>query len=404
MKLRLVFGLAAVIASAPMFASAAPIIYHVDYENNGVLLIGTITTDGKLGTLASNDFVNVHLLVSNSGLPGFILLPWGYTQVEIQATPVTATADGLYFDTSQGGYMKINDNLEFPFNDDQRVLLQGNTMTIEAEGEPISGNYEFATFATPTPPPVPPVRFSAESDAIFGTVTTTAAGWVPNPTTILPQAVTYVANQFVTNIPNPSHTTDSGESLTTFGVLVYNLLNIDDFAQTDYNLAVDDGVAEAKTGAGSLLGGLIYWQSHDDRLACKPDANITNHVDCAATEVITGMLINRVAVHLGKYPAGTAFPVFGPVTDPNCGPKQEAFSGYLITQESRTTGLGTSGVGMSMTGMHLVGDATCVSAVSGRPPFTTHYDLAVGGPSLPSYDSGSGNSAPPNTAYAVQLQ
>ena len=37
---------------------------------------------------------------------------------------------------------------------------------------------------------------------------------------VLPQAVTYVANQFVTSIPNPSHTTDSGESLTTFGVLV----------------------------------------------------------------------------------------------------------------------------------------------------------------------------------------
>jgi hypothetical protein len=402
MKLR--FVVAAGIASAPMFASAAPIVYHLDYENNGVLLIGTITTDGKLGTLTSADFVDVHLLVSNSGLPGFILLPWGYTQVEIQSTPVTATAEGLFFNTSQGGSMKINDNLHYPVEDDQSLLLQGSTMTIEAVGEPISGNYEFATLATPTPPPVPPVRFSAESDAIFGTVTTTASGGVPNPTTILPQDIAYAASQFVNSIPNPSHTTDADKALTAFGVLVYNLLSIDDFAQTDYNLALDDGVAEAKTGAGSLLGGLIYWQSHDDRLACKPDANIMNHVDCAATEVMTGLLINRVAVHLGKYPAGTAFPVFGPVTDTNCGPKQETFSGYLITQESRITGLGTSGVAMSMTGMHLAGDATCSSAVSGRPPFTTHYDLAVGGPSLPSYDSGPGNSAPPNTAYAVQVQ
>jgi hypothetical protein len=399
------FGLvlAAAIAISPMFAYANPIVYHVDYENNGVLLIGTITTDGKLGVLTSDDIVDVHLLVSNSGLPGFILLPWGYTMVEIQSTPVTATAEGLYFDTSKDGYLKINDNLHYPVSDDQSVLLQNNVMTIEAIGEPISGNYLLATVATPPRPPVPAVKFSAEADAIFGTLANTVSGMQPTPRMIPPQDASYAANQYVTSVSNAYHNTNASNSQTFFGVLVYNFRNIDNFAQTDYTVAVNDGIAEAKTGEGSLLGGLIYWQSQDDRLACHPDANIPNRVDCAATEAITGLLINRVAVHHGKYPAGTSFPVFGPVDDPNCSPKQETFSGYLVTQESRITGLGTSGVTLSLTGMHLIGDATCSSALQG-PSFTTHYDLAVGGPSLPSYDTGSGNSAPPNTAFAVLMQ
>ncbi len=66
-------------------------------------------------------------------------------------------------------------------------------------------------------------------------------------------------------------------------------------------------------------------------------------------------------------------------------------------------GLGTTGVTLSLTGMHLIGDATCSSARSG-PSFTTHYDLAVGGPSLPSYDTRTGNSTPPSTSFAVQVQ
>jgi len=403
MKPGLGFVFAAAIAIAPAFAYANPVVYHVDYENNGVLLIGTITTDGKLGTLASEDIVDVHLLVSNSGLPGFILLPFGYTMVEIQSTPVTATAEGLFFDTSKAGYLKINDNLYYPASDDQWVLLQGNVMTIEAREEPISGNYLLATVATPPRPPEPAVKFSAEADAIFGTLTNTVSVMLPTPRMILPQDVSYAANQYVTSISNANHTTNASNSQTFFGVLVYNFRNIDNFSQTDYTIAVNDGIAEAKTGEGSLLGGLIYWQSNDNRLTCRPDASIPNHVDCAATEAITGLLINRAPVHPGKYPAGAAFPVFGPVDDPNCSPKQETFSGYLIAQENRVVGLGTSGVTLSLTGMHLVGDATCSSARSG-PSFTTHYDLSVGGPSLPSYDTRTENSAPPNTSFAVQVQ
>ncbi len=126
-------------------------------------------------------------------------------------------------------------------------------------------------------------------------------------------------------------------------------------------------------------------------------------MNCSATETISGLLINRVAIHHGKYPAGTSFPVFGGINDPNCAPGVETFSGYLITQESHVTGLGTSGVTAGLTGMHLIGSTTCASTVAGHS-FTTQYDLAVGNPSLPNYDTVSGNSAPPSTSFFVELQ
>lgn len=50
----------------------------------------------------------------------------------------------------------------------------------------------------------------------------------------------------------------------------------------------------------------------------------------------------------------------------------------------------------------LLGDTTFCFARSG-PSFTAHYDLAVGGPSLPSYDTRAGNSTPPSTSFAVQV-
>jgi hypothetical protein len=110
-----------------------------------------------------------------------------------------------------------------------------------------------------------------------------------------------------------------------------------------------------------------------------------------------------VLMHAGKYPAGTAFPVFGPVSDSGCATGKESFSGYLILQESQITGVGTSAVTVSLTGMHLIGDAACSSALNGAP-YTTHYDLAVGGPSVPNYDTGTGNSTPPTTSFYLELQ
>ena len=394
------------LAMTPVFSCASPIIYHVDYENKGVLLIGTITTNGKLGTLTSDDIVDLHLLVSTNGLPGFILLPFGYTFVQIQSTPVTATEQGLYFDTAnRDGYLKISDNL-WGY---QWILLQNSTMTIGAVGEfnsgnpavePISGNYELATLATPPPVSQPPVRFHTEADAIYGTVTNTVSGMLPNTVSLYPVDQSALYTDVYTD---SNHVSDASKSQSEFGVLVYNFRNIDNSTQLHYTGALDDGIAEAKTGEGSLLGGLIYWQSHDDRLTCNPNNSNPKRVDCAATETITGLLINRAPVHHGKYSAGTSFPVFGSVNDPNCSPGRETFSGYLFAQESQITGLGTSGVTVSLTGMHLLGDAVCSSPMQGSS-FTTHYDLAVGGPSLPSYDTGSGNSTPPNTEFAVQMQ
>src|ERR1700678_1994864 len=396
MRSRFGFVLAAVLRSASA-AYAAPIGFHMDYENNNLFVVGTITTDGTLGTLTSGNIIAIHLLVSDTGLPGIILYPLGYSSVLINSTAVTATADGLFYDTTNSqGFLKILDD---PFGE-PAFSLQPGSMTVLASGLPLAGNYEFATEATPPPAPQPPVAFRSEADAISGTVTRTSPGMPSSTVTINPVAESIVANDFSTGSDDAPL---SGSSQTIFGVLAYNFRNIDDSSRTDNTVTVNDGIAEAETGAGSLLGGLIFWQSNDDRLACNPDATIATRVDCASTETITGLLINRVAVHLGKYPAGTTFPVFGPVDDPNCQAKHETFSGYLITQESHITGLGTSGVTMSMTGLHLVGDATCSPAKVG-PPFTTHYDLAVSGPSLPNYDAGSGDSAPPTTAFSVQVQ
>jgi hypothetical protein len=396
MRSRFGFLLAALLGCASA-AYAAPIVYHVDYENNNLLVVGTITTNGTLGTLTSGDIIAIHLLVSDTGLPGIILYPLGYSSVLINSTAVTATADGLFYDTTNPeGFLKILDD---PYGAPS-FSLQPGSMTVLAYGLPLSGNYEFATAATPPPAPQPPVEFRSEADAIFGTVTRTNPGMHSDTVTINPVAESIVANDFSTGSDDAPL---SGSSQTIFGVLAYNFRNVDDFSRTDHTVTANDGIAEAKTGEGSLLGGLIYWQSNDDRLACNPDAIIPKRVDCSSTETIKGLLINRVAVHHGKYPAGTSFPVFGPVDDPNCQAKHEMFSGYLIAQESHITGLGTSGVTVSLTGMHLVGDATCSPAKAG-PPFTTHYDLAVGGPSLPNYDAGAGDSASPTTAFSVQVQ
>jgi hypothetical protein len=404
MKPALGLLLAAAIAVAPVCVSASPIVYHLNYENNGVIVAGTITTNGTLGTLTSGDIIGVHLLVSDTGLPGIILEPLGpgYTTVQINSTPVSATAQGLFYDTTnKQGYLKIGDD---PYGVPEFILQYNGMMVGEGGGGygiPLSGTFEFATSATPPPAPEPPARFHAEADAIYGTVTNTVSGRPPNIVTVGPVDEAAVNTDFNTgssNVPAAS------ASQSIFAVPVYSVQNIDDSAQTDYTVSADDGIAEAKTGQGSLLNGLISWQSNDNRLSCQPDATIPNRVDCSSTETITGLVISRVAIHHGKYPAGTSFPVFGGINDPSCTvPGVETFSGYLILQESQITGLGTSGVTAGLTGMHLVGDATCISGVAGHS-FITHYDLAISSPSLPNYDTGSGNSAPPNTAFSVQMQ
>ncbi len=381
-----------------MAAYASPIVYHVDYQNNGVLLVGTITTDGKLGKLASEDIVDLHLIASTTGLPGTVIYPLGYSIVTIHSMSVTATTEGLFFDTTdRGGSLIITENL----HDTTEVVLRGNSMAIYGVSEPISGNYEFASAATPPPVPVPPIRFHASASTISGTVTKTIEGRSPVIRTIGASDTATAAtdlNTVTDQVPNP------GNSQTVFDVPIYNLRNIENSATTDYTIALDDGIAETKTGPGSFLNGLVYWQSNDDRLSCKGDAAISNRVDCTSTEILSGLLINRVGIHAGKYPAGTSFPVSGKINDPNCAILGvETFSGYLILQESRITGLGTGGVTAGLAGLHLVGTASCVSVLPGRS-FTTQYDMTAENVSLPNYDTGSGNSATPYTAFSLQIQ
>jgi hypothetical protein len=286
-------------------------------------------------------------------------------------------------------------------HDSTEVILQNNSMTIFGVSEPISGNYEFATTATPPPVPVPPIRFNAQAYTIYGLLTKKLEG-----TPLIYRTIGAFDTAFAGGYLSTSsrEVTNTGDSATLLEVPIYNLRNIDNFAQTDYTIALDDAIAETKTGPGSFLNGLVYWQSNDNRLSCKSDVAIPNRVDCTSTEIISGLLINRVAIHAGKYPAGTSFPVSGGINDPDCTvPGVETFSGYLILQESRITGLGTGGVTAGLTGLHLVGTATCVSTVAGRS-FTTQYDMSVENVSLPSYDTGTGNSAPPYTAFSLQIQ
>jgi hypothetical protein len=130
MKLRSVLLLAATISSTPVFASTSRIVYHLAYDNNGVLVVETITTNGTLGTLTSGDIIGVHLFVSDTGRPGIILEPLslGYTTVQIKSTPVTATAQGLSYDTTnKQGYLKIGDT---PYGESEFVLQYNGMMVV----------------------------------------------------------------------------------------------------------------------------------------------------------------------------------------------------------------------------------------------------------------------------------
>ena len=402
MKPRFGIVFAAVLASAPMFAYATtPIVYNVQYQSEGIVrLAGTITTDGKLGTLTTADIIGFNILIAPAGLPGEILVgsplqdPGYYGTVQIVSTPVTATAQGLFYDTTnQEGALNF-----VPGPDGgPSVSLSSSGLQEPGASFPLSSNFEFATVGPPPPVAVPPIGFNANAEAITGEITNSPLG---QPAVIRTLGADGTAVGFrwgteTSDAPEPS------DSQTIFGVLIYNFQNLDAFAQSDYTPLVDDGIAETKTGEGSLLGGLVNWQSNDDRLTCQPAVSFPDRLQCASTETLAGLRINQVAVHAGKYPAGTSFPVTGSVNDTSCTTGQETFNGYLITQESQITGLGYAWVMLHLTGMHLIGDATCSSAKGAA--FITHYDLAVAEEWFPNYST-TAASSPPSTAYAVQVR
>lgn len=98
------------------FVHASPITYNVDlgsYGINGGTAVGTIETDGTIGTLDTADLLTWNLLLSDGVGDSFTLNP-GNSSVTITGTATTATANLLQFnfdtpDDGALGYFEIVD-------------------------------------------------------------------------------------------------------------------------------------------------------------------------------------------------------------------------------------------------------------------------------------------------------
>jgi len=162
------------------------------------------------------------------------------------------------------------------------------------------------------------------------------------------------------------------------GVTAYNISNADN---STFSVDCDNsyGNADASTGAGSLLQGLVTWTSNDAPFNCVPNGDEAA-VNCESPQIINGLTINGVAVPSGNYPAGAAFPVSGSIKDSDCAFGTETFEGSLVLQEAALQGNPTDNPRLAHTGMHLTGQATC-TALGSVKLFTTQYDLKIGGSS-----------------------
>lgn len=224
-------------------------------------------------------------------------------------------------------------------------------------------------------------QFSSEADAISGTVTHSVLGPLPTIVNIAP------VDQSNTDTTGSHDVSGASVSQTLFGVEVYNFENVDDFTKDDETASADDGFGEAKTGKGSLLGGLITWTGNDNSLTCSPDPiNPTTQVDCTSTAVARDLTINGVAIPHGNYSSGSTFPVNGQIVGDgsSCpsGVGVESFTGYLVIQESTITqNLTTGTISLTVNGMHLLGNSTCV--INGAQLLSTNFwDIRVAGPAV----------------------
>jgi len=206
-------------------------------------------------------------------------------------------------------------------------------------------------------------QVSTEADAISGTVTKTALG-------IFPDTITIAAVDPAPSPSGSSNTQAASASQNILGVEVYNFSNIWDIT--------NDTAADATTGDGSLLGGLVTWTSINNPMGCVPDGENASQIDCSSTEGFHALTINGVAVLTGTYPAGSSFPVNGTINDPQCLLGTETFSGTLTIQDSQITGQGTNTLSYNLTGLHLAGLATC-RTLNLVPLYITSYDLKVAG-------------------------
>jgi len=227
-------------------------------------------------------------------------------------------------------------------------------------------------------------QFSTEANAVSGTVTKSILGLVDETVTIVPVD----QSNTVTSGDNNVHA--ASDSQTVLGVEVYNLGTVDDSTSASYTATLDGGLGTASTAVGSLLGGLVTWQSNIDPLNCAIDPTVAGQIDCSSIQTTYGLTINGVAVAPGTYPSGASFAVTGTLIDAECGLGVETFSGSLITQEPQITGVGTDDVTLKIVGLHLLGEATC-RTLGLIPIFSTSYDIALAGPSANAVNDGTGS-------------
>lgn len=226
-------------------------------------------------------------------------------------------------------------------------------------------------------------QFSIEADAVSGTVTKSILG-------VLNETITIAPVEQSNTVMSGSNVVSAGSaSRTVLGVEVYDLGTVDDNTNASYTATLDGGVGTASTGVGSLLGGLVTWQSNIELLNCAIDSTVAGQIDCNSIQNMYGMAIHGVAVSPGTYPTGASFPVTGTLTDVECGLGIETFSGSVVVQESQITGLGTDDVTLKVSGLHLVGEATC-RTLGLIPLFSTSYDIALAGHAANAVNNGGG--------------
>jgi hypothetical protein len=110
------FFISAMLIPAAGVCRAGDIIYQVDQGPlgiNGGTIVGTVETDGTIGTLAASDFVTWNLLLSDGVGDSITLVP-GDSILTITGTATTATSSLLQFnydtpDDGALGYFEIMD-------------------------------------------------------------------------------------------------------------------------------------------------------------------------------------------------------------------------------------------------------------------------------------------------------
>lgn len=153
---------AAAVLSASLAAHASDITYNINQAVDGATAIGTIETDGVIGTVNPGDILNFSLTVSDSFVSDTFSKADGYV---VDTGDVTATSSGLYFNfgstAGEGlvlGELALNDFLCFA---DQAVTCTGTHGNVEIGVESNSyldttvggGVEEIASAAPVTPEP-----------------------------------------------------------------------------------------------------------------------------------------------------------------------------------------------------------------------------------------------------------